>query len=96
MKKWWLVGLGFALFVVLLLAPYASKAPDGLEKVAERLNFQKAERPVYRAPLPDYTVPAVKHEAIATVVAGVIGTLSVFAVGWGVGAWLRRRSHETH
>jgi cobalt/nickel transport protein len=94
MKKWWLVGLGIALAVVLLLAPHASKNPDGLERVAERFDFQKAEHPIYHGPLPDYTVSIVTHETTSNVAAGVIGTVSVFALAWGVGAWLRRSARK--
>ena len=38
-RRWWLVGLAVALLVVIVLAPLASSAPDGLERVAIDAGF---------------------------------------------------------
>ena len=37
-----------------------------------------------------YLFPGIENEAIATIVAGVVGTLLMFCVGYGI-AWLLRR-----
>jgi cobalt/nickel transport system permease protein len=71
-----IIAAGLALFV----APFACGWPDGLEKVADTLGFghRAAETPLLAAPLPDYALPGVASELLATALAGVIGTLVMF------------------
>lgn len=93
MKKKEIVwGLFIALAVALFLSPFASSWPDGLEWVAEGLGFlEKGEgSPVFSSPMPDYVFPGVAHEGLATALAGGIGTLIMFGVGFGV-AWLLKK-----
>lgn len=95
MKKEVLVGLLFAALVALFLSPFASSWPDGLERVAEDMGFlQKAEevQPVVPAPLPDYVFPGLTNEKVATSIAGIIGTLMMFVMGYGVARLLKRRT----
>jgi cobalt/nickel transport system permease protein len=87
-------GLGVAVLLGALASPFASSFPDGLEKVAEKAGFlHRADgRPVWgSSPLPDYAVPGVKAEGLATGLAGAAGTAAVFAVGFLVLRLLRRR-----
>jgi cobalt/nickel transport system permease protein len=75
-------GLGIALAVAVFLGPLASEWPDGLEFVGERLNFLGESPPALRAPIADYSVPGLGRSIIvATALAGLIGTLAVFAFG---------------
>jgi cobalt/nickel transport system permease protein len=84
----WVAGLLIAL-VLAILAPLASAHPDGLEWVAEQQGFLAlAQDPVYNI-IPDYVLPGVSNEAVATVLAGIIGTLLVFSMVLAV-ALLRR------
>lgn len=87
------IGLAAALLLALILSPFASPWPDGLEKVAERKGFlAKGEgKPALAAPVPDYAWPGVKGERNATRIAGAVGTIVTFAVGWGAAALIRRR-----
>ena len=88
-KYWWVVGLLLAV-VVALFSPFASPHPDGLERVAEDQGFlAKAQDSPYRI-MPDYVFPGIGNESTATRLAGVVGTLIVFVLGYGV-AWLVRR-----
>jgi len=75
-------GLGIALAVAVFLGPFASEQPDGLEFVGEKLGFLK-ESPVH-APMLDYQFPGLNPVRLATAVAGLIGTLVVFGLGWGM------------
>jgi cobalt/nickel transport system permease protein len=75
-------GLGLALAVVVLLAPLTYVAPDGLTRVAQRLGFQSSEQASLAAPLPEYRVPGLASGALATIVAGCIGTVLLFALCW--------------
>ncbi len=51
------------------------------------------------SPIPDYAFPGIEDERLATGVAGFVGTLGVFAIGFGAGlaaapARRRRRTRE--
>jgi cobalt/nickel transport system permease protein len=73
--------MGAALVIAGLCAPFASSSPDGLEHVAEQLGFADRATAGLATLLPDYAVPAIEPAAISTAVAGVVGTLVVFAAG---------------
>lgn len=84
----WTVGLGIAA-ILAILSPLASANPDGLEWVAEQSGFlDAAQGPLYNV-IPDYVFPGISNEALATIVAGIVGSLLVFGVAWGV-AYLRK------
>jgi len=86
----WVVGLLLAGGIA-VLSPLASANPDGLEWVAEQNGFLKlAQNPSYNL-IPDYVLPGVSNEALATILAGVIGALIVAGAAFGI-AYLRRRS----
>ena len=75
-------GLAIAIAVAVLLAPFASEHADGLEWVGGKLGFLSEGEPVLASPIPDYQLqlPGVRHVKAATAVAGLVGTLVVFAV----------------
>lgn len=86
-----LSGLGVALLVAIFLSPFASQNPDGLDRVAEDLEFDDQATPDPAAQqLPffqvfeEYALRGVP-EAIATPLAGLTGTLVTFGVAWGLG-----------
>lgn len=79
-------GLAAAAGVALLLAPFASSLPDGLERVAGQLGFGTHGGDLASAPLRDYAVPGLRSERLATALAGIIGVLAVFVLASG-GAW---------
>jgi len=84
------VGLVLA-FVLALLSPLASPWPDGLERVAENTGFlARAQNPFYDL-LTDYTIPGVTNEVVSTILAGIVGTALLFAVGYGMARLLARR-----
>ena len=89
-RKWWIIGLLIALAVT-LISPLASAWPDGLERVAEDKGFiEDAQDAPYQV-IPDYVFPSVGNEAVATILAGIVGTLVVFGLAYGLGALLKRR-----
>ncbi|MGB9775224.1 MAG: energy-coupling factor ABC transporter permease [Anaerolineae bacterium] len=88
--RWVWGGLAIAI-VVALFSPLASPYPDGLERVAEDLGFiERAQGPLYEV-IPDYVFPGISNEALATIAAGVVGTLIVYGVAVGLAALFRRR-----
>ncbi|MDI3480703.1 MAG: cobalt/nickel transport protein [Tepidanaerobacteraceae bacterium] len=92
MKKWRIVLLT-SILVALILSPFASTHPDGLERVAENLSFAEkgGSAAAWFSPMPDYTVPGISNERISTALAGVTGTIITFAVVFGAAKSLKRR-----
>lgn len=89
-KLIWIIGLVIAVALA-ILSPLASSHPDGLEWVAEQKGFLNvANEPLYQI-IPDYIMPGIGNEAVATIIAGIIGSLIVFGVALGV-AHSRRHS----
>jgi PDGLE domain len=89
-KYWWLAGLLLAV-VVALFSPLASPHPDGLERVAEEEGFGDRVQAAPYQVIPDYLFPGIANESVATIVAGVVGTLLMFGVGYGLARLVRRR-----
>ncbi len=85
-SKWWLIALGICLLVT-VFSPLASSAPDGLEKVAENNGFLELSGSSPFQIIADYIFPGIYNEAIATIIAGIIGTLLLFGMAYGL-AWL--------
>jgi len=86
----------FSLLIIIALAaglaPFASSAPDGLERVAKDLRFEEAaEANPPRLPLSqvwaDYQVKGLPPPW-GTAVAGVVGVAITFASAWGLGKGL--------
>jgi len=91
--KWWHVGL-LACLVVACLSPLASSSPDGLERVAENKGFIDLGREAPFQIIADYVFPGMENEALATILAGLIGTLILFGVAYGVAWLLKSRKKE--
>lgn len=90
-KYAWLAGLLLALAVT-VFSPLASPHPDGLERVAEEAGFiDRAADAPYEI-IPDYVLPGPHSEGAATILAGVLGTLIVFGMVYGLAWVVRRRS----
>ena len=92
-RYWWAIGLLLAV-VVAVFSPLASSHPDGLERVAEDEGFIERARDAPYEIIPDYVLPGVANEAVATILAGVVGTLVVFGLVYALAWILRRRSRQ--
>ena len=91
--KWWHIGLLLALAVA-LISPLASSSPDGLERVAEDKGFiETAEDSPYSL-IADYVFPGIGNEAAATILAGIVGTVILFGLTYGIARLLRLRRRE--
>jgi cobalt/nickel transport system permease protein len=86
-----LAGLCISIGLVVFVGPFASEQPDGLERTAQDLQVAGLDSPVVPAPLPEYHVPGVGSPAMATAVAGTIGTLVMFVVALGLARFLTAR-----
>jgi cobalt/nickel transport system permease protein len=89
----WTIGLGIAL-VLAVISPLASAHPDGLEWVAQQKGFLAAARSPLFHLIPNYLFPGVSNQALATILASLVGTLLVFAVALSV-SHLRRSRRDT-
>lgn len=87
--NWRLAGAGLllALLMAALASPFASRLPDGLERVIDEAVVSPTidTPPVWtNAPLSDYAVPGVQTEDFSTGLAGILGTSAVFLAGYAV------------
>ncbi len=89
------LGLVIALGLAMFIAPFASSWPDGLEKVAAQLGFEEHAKAMMKSLIPDYQMPGISSEGLATAVAGLVGTVIMFAAAWIVGGLLVRRETKT-
>lgn len=91
----WVIGGAVVVLLLVLLAPFASASPDGLERVAENLGFlgQGASAPFTL--LPDYTIPLLGETSLSTIIAGLVGAAIVGFLAIGVARLLRRRAAST-
>ncbi|MBM4064375.1 MAG: hypothetical protein FJ266_01835 [Planctomycetes bacterium] len=87
-------GLSFIVGLILLIVPFTSQMPDGLEKVSKHtVGFIKKDdfKSSVDVLLPGYTVPAIKHKFDTKRYAGIIGVLVVFGITVFVGYLLKKR-----
>ena len=85
-SRWWLISLVVCLAVA-SFAPLASASPDGLERVAEDKGFIDVAQEAPFQVIADYVFPGIENEALAIILAGIIGTLILFGVVYAL-AWL--------
>ncbi len=72
-----------AAIIGLMLSPFASSYPDGLEWAAEKYEFLHEAAPAFVTPLPDYTIPAINNEIISSGLAGLLGVVITFLLVLG-------------
>ena len=87
------LALSLAIGLAFFLSPHASSAPDGLNRVAGDKGFDDRAR-VHSlqeaSPVPGYAFPGIGDERLAKGVAGFVGTLGVFTLGYGAALTVRR------
>jgi cobalt/nickel transport system permease protein len=90
-RGWVLAGVLISLAVV-LISPFASANPDGLERVAGDLGFLgKSASAVYQI-IPDYSLPLLGSTPFSTIAAGTIGVVIVGAVIVLLGQGMKAKS----
>ena len=92
-----LAGLGAALLLVIVVAPHASTAPDGLQRVAidQGLAAHGQVSLAAGSPLAKYSVAGVRDPGVGTIVAGVVGLAAAFAIGGAAVLVSSRRASRT-
>lgn len=86
-----IIGGGVITVLLAVLSPLASSNPDGLEWVAEQQGFLSVARDSVYILIPDYMMPGLTNEAVATIIAGILGAAVVFALAIGM-AQTRKKS----
>jgi cobalt/nickel transport protein len=93
-----LAGLAGSLAIAMFLSPFASKNPDGLDRVAQDLKFEEKatkESPAKKLPFyqmfDEYALRGIQNEKLATALAGLAGTLVTFGLAWGLGKLTARK-----
>jgi len=81
-------GLVIALGLAIFVSPYACSWPDGLDKVAQKFGFEGRAALFIKTWIPDYKMPGISSEGIATAIAGAIGTLIMFGLACIIGRLL--------
>ena len=94
-----LSGLALSISIAAFLSPFASKSPDGLDRVSQDLKFEEKsikETPtkqlLFSQVFEEYSFKAVPDKKVSTALAGVTGTLVVFGLAWGIGKFAVRKS----
>jgi cobalt/nickel transport system permease protein len=88
----WIYAGGLITLVVVLLSPFASADPDGLEHVATDLGFIDAGQSAPYSILPGYTIPFLGETALSTIMAGIIGIIVVGAVIMLIGRGMKAKA----
>ncbi len=89
--------LGASVLLATFVAPFASSAPNGWEKIARRSegNPGRAKLGVWsHAPFSQYLAPGFQNQRSATAMAGMVGTLLVFVVALGLSRALVKFRHR--
>lgn len=88
----WHLFLFLALLLGFFCSPFASRSPDGLERVAIDHGFiHKGEAVLFNAPFADYRLASMEDERASTAVSGFVGALVVFAAMGAVGTIIKKR-----
>lgn len=82
LRKWLAGGVAICGLIALGLAPFASSAPDGLEALAERLDFagKGVDSAVAGSPLADYGIRGLGNTSLSTATSVFVGTLVVLGI----------------
>ncbi len=78
--------------ILAIISPLASSHPDGLEWVAEKAGFLNAAQESSYQIIPDYVMPGLPSEAMATIMAGLMGAVIVFGVLFAMSAQRKKQS----
>lgn len=86
----WIVAGGFISLAVVLISPFASADPDGLERVAEDIGFLNLAQDSPYNIFADYVIPAFGEGGFSTIAAGVVGILAVGGIAFLIGRIIQK------
>jgi ABC-type sulfate transport system permease component len=79
MKKFLIATIMITLFLVVLI-PFASNNPDGLEKVAVTYDAQEHQS-IWNGIMADYSFSSIDNQYISTLLAAIFGVVAVLLAG---------------
>ncbi len=79
MKKFLIATIMIALFLVVLI-PFASNNPDGLEKVVVTYDAQQ-QQSIWNGIMADYSFFSIGNQYLSTLLAGIFGVVAVLVAG---------------
>jgi len=85
-----------ALLAAVVLSPFASAYPDGLDWVAGQYNFLKESAPLFVTPLADYQLSAMSDSSFSTALAGLTGVVLTLFAGWIIGKMFHAKTVSAH
>ena len=88
--RWWIAAYLLMLALV-LLAPLASTAPDGLERLAENEGFAESATDAPYSVLAGYLFPGIENETVAALLAGWVGVTAIFLLAGGLALTVQMR-----
>jgi cobalt/nickel transport system permease protein len=91
-RGWVIAGAAITL-VVVVLSPFASLNPDGLNRVAMDLGFVDSAQPG-AGPFAGYSIPFLADTSAGKIVAGIFGALVVLILAILAGRFLQKRSQS--
>lgn len=92
-----LAGLFVSVGLALVVGPWASEQPDGLERVAIDRGFSEDARShaLEDGPLSGYSVEGVDDPRLSKAVSGLLGVLVTFGLGLGLFTVIKRRETKS-
>jgi cobalt/nickel transport system permease protein len=91
-KRVWVAGIAIAALVVIVLAPLASRDPDGLERVASDVGFIDRATNFVSGLLSGYEIPGIGDPVLGTILSGLLGLAIVVGAVLLLGRLVARRS----
>jgi hypothetical protein len=79
MKKFLIATIMIAIFLVVLI-PFASSNPDGLEKVVATYGAQEHQS-IWNGIMADYSFFSIGNQYVSTLLAGIFGVAAVLVAG---------------
>jgi hypothetical protein len=79
MKKFLIATIAIMAFLIILI-PFASSNPDGLEKVIETYGAQEQQN-IWNGLMADYSFFSIGNQYVSTLLAGIFGVLAILVAG---------------
>jgi hypothetical protein len=92
MKKY-LTSIASLAVLLIILIPFASKSPDGLEKVADTLQVE-TPAPIWKGLISNYLLGAAENSPVSSLLAGIFGMLTVFLATLAFGTIMAYRKRH--
>lgn len=92
-KKDIIFGIILTALLMIFLAPFASKRPDSLERIAQDRGFLGKEKSLLPAVIFGYSLPGIKNEKLSVIIAGILGVIIVFLVSYFISVLIRKVPH---